>query len=354
MLESVPVIANVFLDDEDTLHVRIGTPVTNGDETTITEHLSLDLEQAVGAIIFSEGTTLWVGFGPGDRKAILYVASGAAREQRDPEGGDRSWTLTGDFTWMKYGSDFYPLVNPYRPGKLMLDHAKRRGWDDLTDDHHRCLWVMEKWLAQTNNRIYHIEQFTDLEIRRVPGFRPCFQAPMLRSEISSFDFAGLDALTVAAFAAGVRVQIGSGTVYYDRNLEEPRRFWTEAEAERYSRQMFLDDNGPLWIEVNGERTPILSYPELSITLRDEVDPDFQTATYGRIDFNDCDVDIRERPTMTLYFHARNCADDTDRSMERHPGTEHLIQMINDWSPEALLGATEGSPAWASRPPPERP
>lgn len=226
-----------------------------------------------------------------------------------------------------------PGLDRFRPSDWHVQWvASNWGWTDLTADELRCLWVLERYLAERNLRFYHLPEFTDLGARRIEGNRAAFQVPM-PGELSSYDNAGLASLTIAAFAAAVRVQIGLGESYVNWADEEPRRHWTREGAEARARERFVWDNGgPLWFSVGEERYQVETHADLSTALLDtyESRPDDDIA-YGTVDADDAPCDVRSAPILVMYLHARQGNDPGLSFYERHPGTEYLTGLIDRYT-----------------------
>lgn len=228
-----------------------------------------------------------------------------------------------------------PGLDRFRPSDWHIQWvASNWGWTDLTADELRCLWVLERYLAERNLRFYHLPEFTSLAARRIGGQRAAFQiaAP---GEMCTYDTVGLGALVVAAHAAAVRVSISTDTVYADWADEEPRRHWTREDAVREACERFVWNNGgPLWFSIDEERHQVETYAALSTELLEarEAYPDADIA-YGTVDPDEAQHDVHSSNVLVLYLHAReHTGTRPDMAFyERHPGTDYLTDLIDRYT-----------------------
>lgn len=233
-----------------------------------------------------------------------------------------------------------PERTAFRPSDWHITWvANAWGWTDLTDEELRCLWVLERYLGESGHKFYHLPQYSGLDPQRMKFNRAAFTTTTLH-DVCSFDDQGLAALVVAAFAAAVRVSIGTQSAYVNWAEEEPRLFWTAEEAEAEARRQFIDYyGGPFWIKVgDDDEYRAESYAALSTSLIEarEFARKGTTITYGDVNPGDTPLDIHEKEVLVIHFHARDPADAATPSDQRlyecHPGTEYLTNMIDHYRP----------------------
>lgn len=201
--------------------------------------------------------------------------------------------------------------------------ASNCGWTDPTPDDLRCLWVVERYLAESNHRFYHL---THPYMRPFPGG----METLTFGGIDSYDGAGLAALTVAAFAAAVRVEIRPRNLFFDMTDEEPRYYWDEDDvpAKPFSVTFVIRDQ-----RVGFER--FATREELDERLDDLNATTGATIVDERDDDTDRDEDeIGRRSELSIMLHPRQRSAPGVHMFERHPGLDYLTDMIAKYTPEA--------------------
>lgn len=201
-------------------------------------------------------------------------------------------------------------------------------WDitDLTDGEHRCLWVLERYLAESNHRFYHLDHPGIRRMRWCDGFES-----LTFGGVDSWDSTGLAALTICAFAAAVRVEIRTTAFYYDAEDDEPSTYWDEADVPR--RHYLVTYRTAKGFDGEPFKPPRYPYTTTS-RFTDEAERDEHIAFLkgvGRHDEFDADYDpegcdIHEVKRLSIMLTARN--PDAPSIVEGHPGLDYLTKMID--------------------------
>lgn len=227
---------------------------------------------------------------------------------------------------------------PYRPSSDLLEWIDRNlNWEDVTPGELRCLWVMERHLAECGNRIYHVPQFNAGLTPRRLGFDG-ISFPALH-EVSSYDGSGLAALTVAAYAAAVRVSLAAQPTYSDPAVEESApRYWEASEVPR-RRFVLSDRDGNLVdrFDTAEEREEYIGGDVESYVLTED--------DGGRTEYGEPEEGLHTWPTLVVRLHAREHDEARPgmRFYERHPGVGYLRSMIDRLTlPTGPVGTPERS------------
>lgn len=191
------------------------------------------------------------------------------------------------------------------------------GWPDPTDDERRCLWVVERYLAESGHRFYHL---THPYMRRFHGG----METLTFGGIDSYDGAGLAALTVAAFAAAVRVEIRPRNLFCDLTDEDPRYYW---DADDVPAKPF----SVTYVGAGSQRSGFERFAtreELDERLDDLNETTGATIVEERDDDTDRDEDeIGHYSALSIMLHPREHSRPGMHMFERHPGLDYLTDMI---------------------------
>lgn len=222
--------------------------------------------------------------------------------------------------------------------------AANWGFTDLTEGELRCLWVVEQYLAESNHRFYHL---SDPYMKRI-GNDGILTTTF--GTIDSYDRAGLAALAVAAFAAAVRVDIRTETVYYDPTREEPRAHWEPGDVKllcwRVSYVELIDFDGKTRevpraltdrFETEAERDDHIEFLR-SLTndgrnryghIEPSHDPTGGLAERDAY-WDEDGSNLGRSPRLAIMLHAReHTGTRPDMNFaERHPGLDYLAKMID--------------------------
>lgn len=204
------------------------------------------------------------------------------------------------------------------PVSRSFDEAVRRwGWDNLTADELRCLWVVDRFLAERNQGWHRVARPAPIRQPNSQGFLFATDG-----EVATHDGAGLASLVVAGFQARVRVAIRMATVW-SAEMDDPEPFLTNADC-RYDVQRRFDEAGDRW-EVATELFKSEVFPT-----REEAEARISGLGVG-VDPSWCVIDraalVDIAPQQTLVVHVSPRDRDDGTIIGGHPGVDRLVDLI---------------------------